>query len=258
MRRILIREKLAEMGVNVEDVILGDFDYIGEFTAKKSRDRSSPLFKSTGCFFRPNYERGILIDSIIKRGKCHNFLEIGFGRGYGALCAAKALYEIGVTEPGSVMTIDPSLNQEHLNMLSQLFPKEWLSLIKLMKGTSYEILPKIEGKCDFIYIDGDHRLEATRSDWNDCREKFEKFLLFDDYFTETDDAAIQCKIVIDSIDDELEGCFEKDLIIQDRRIFLDDRGLKDEEITYGQVLMTRKNVSFLDETKKSDTALWDW
>ena len=37
--------------------------------------------------------------------------------------------------------------------------------------------------------------------------------------------------------DEIEG-LEKELIIMDRRIFLDDRLMKDEEIDYGQVLIT--------------------
>ena len=38
--------------------------------------------------------------------------------------------------------------------------------------------------------------------------------------------------------DEIEG-YDKELIIGDRRIFLDDRGKSDSEIDYGQVLVTK-------------------
>ena len=45
---------------------------------------------------------------------------------------------------------------------------------------------------------------------------------------------IECSKVIDQIDDE-----SKELIIMDRRIYFDDRRLKNDEIDYGQVLLTK-------------------
>ena len=45
---------------------------------------------------------------------------------------------------------------------------------------------------------------------------------------------IDCSNLIDQIEDE-----SKELIIMDRRIFLDDRGYTDEKIDYGQVLLTK-------------------
>ena len=45
---------------------------------------------------------------------------------------------------------------------------------------------------------------------------------------------ISCSKVIDKIEDD-----SKELIIMDRRIFMDDRNLPDEEIQYGQVLLTK-------------------
>ena len=56
-----IKEALKDIDFDINEVALGDFDLIGEFTAKKNRDRNSSLYKTAGCFFRPNYERGILI-----------------------------------------------------------------------------------------------------------------------------------------------------------------------------------------------------
>ena len=49
---------------------------------------------------------------------------------------------------------------------------------------------------------------------------------------------IDCARLIDTIDDE-----SKELIIMDRRIFFDDRRIPDEEIDYGQVLLTNSNFN---------------
>lgn len=37
MKKNTIHEKLKDLGVELEDVVLGDFDVIGEYTAKKNR-----------------------------------------------------------------------------------------------------------------------------------------------------------------------------------------------------------------------------
>ena len=54
---------------------------------------------------------------------------------------------------------------------------------------------------------------------------------------EYDDERIKITKVIDEINDD-----SKELIIGDRRIFIDDRGYTDDQIDYGQVLLT-KNAS---------------
>ena len=239
MEKIFIREKLEEIGVVFEDLILGDFDMIGEHTAKKSRSRNSDLYKSVGAFFRPNYERGMLIYSLIKKYEVESFLEIGFGRGYGTLCAAMAMFEMG---KGTVTTIDPALNEEFLKYLQQIFPQDWFSKIKFVNSTSQQYFANIEKEqdFDFVYIDGDHTYEGVKHDWENTKERFNKFLLFDDYHmpSKKNDGSyssdIECARLIDEIEDET-----KQLIIMDRRIFFDDRGYKDSEVDYGQVLISR-------------------
>lgn len=233
MNKIHIIDKLKSLGVNVEDITLGDFDYIGEITAKKVRDRNHPLWKTSGAFFRPNYERGILIHYLIKHFNVTSYLEIGFGRGYSSICAARALYEQGVRVKGAVTTIDPNFDKEHIEMLSSFFPQEWLSLIQFIQGYSQSVLSENKQNYDFIYIDGDHRLEAVEADWNLTKDKWNKILLFDDYNLEVN-KDIQCSFVIDKIDDP-----SKELIIMDRRIFVDDRKLPDDQIHYGQVLLSK-------------------
>jgi len=236
MERTLITDFLRSIEVNLEDIPLGDFDMIGEFTAKKSRGPDSPLYKSAGCFFRPNYERGILIYYLVKKFKVKSYMEIGFGRGYSSICAAKAMIDAGID--GQVTTIDPALSENLLNEIAQGIPHELLSKIRFIKQDSATAVPALNESFEMIYVDGDHRYEAVMSDWQNCSSRFSKFLLFDDYhMTTKKERDIDCATVIDSIDG-----IDKKLIIMDRRIFFDDRRIADDDIDYGQVLLT--NPSF--------------
>jgi predicted O-methyltransferase YrrM len=235
MKKITIQEKLKNMGVELEDINLGDFDAIGEYTAKKNRDRNSELYRKVGCFFRPNYERGILLYYLTRKKECESVLEIGFGRGYGAFCIAKAMSDHGID--GKITTVDPNFNEEFLNQLTTVFPRDWFEKIEFVQCTSDEYFKNNPDKnYDLIYIDGDHTYGAVKNDWNNSKDKFNKYLLFDDYHlpSKKSGPGIQCADLIDTIEDET-----KELIIMDRRIFLDDRGYSDEEIDYGQVLLTK-------------------
>jgi predicted O-methyltransferase YrrM len=233
MKKVHIKEKLEQLDFPLENLSIGDFDAIGEFTAKKNRNPDSELYKKVGCFYRPNYERGLLIYSLIRKYRISTYLEVGFGRGYSAFCAAKAMEDDGIN--GKITTIDPKFDVNHLQNLSKIFPKSWFEKIEFLQGTSAEVLPTLD-QFDMIYVDGDHTYEAVKSDWDMCKDKWNKVILFDDYHmpTKEEDINIQCAKVIDQI----EG-YDKELIIMDRRIFLDDRGLKDDEIDYGQVVMVK-------------------
>ena len=232
MQRKFIHEKLDDLGFSLDDFVLGDFDLIGEYCAKKQRGRDSDLYKTAGAFFRPNYERGLLISALIQEYDVKSFLEIGFGRGYGTLCAAMAMYENG---GGTITTVDPNLDQNHINMLKQIFPQEWFDMVNFVNKPSQDYLFEHDDKFDFIYIDGDHRYEAVKRDWELCERRYEQLLLFDDYVEgKNDSSEIQCAEVIDQIEDD-----SKELIIMDRRIFFDDRRISDDDINYGQVLLTR-------------------
>ena len=236
LKKIDIRKKLEEIDFSLDQISLGDFDYIGEFTAKKSRDRSSELYKNAGCFFRPNYERGILIYALITKFRLDSFLEIGFGRGYASLCASMAFRDAGID--GKVVTIDPELSEEYLKNLSNFIPKELFSCMTFIKQTSQNALPQIKENFDLIYIDGDHTYDAVKSDWENTKNMYNKFLIFDDYVpAERTDDGMQCARLIDEIEDE-----SKELITMDRRIFYDDRGVSDENMDYGQVMLTNSGL----------------
>jgi hypothetical protein len=240
MKTLLIQDKLKALNIDPNSIILGDFDQLGEFTAKRTRTPDSEHYRSSGFFYRANYERGILISSLIKKYELSSFLEIGFGRGYSTLCAAKAFYDLGIS--ANIVTIDPALEENYVNELQKILPKEWFSCITFIRGTSQQALEQVTDKFDLIYIDGDHSYEATKHDWLMTKDKFKSFLLFDDYKL-SEDPHIKCRKAIDEIDHELENCHEPELIKMDRRMFVDDRRLSNDEIDYGQVLFTRKDVN---------------
>lgn len=233
MKRVMITDKLDSIDVPVSSLSLGMFDYIGEYTAKKSRNEGDQLFHNTGCFFRANYERGMLLYSLIKRFEIKSVLEIGFGRGYASFCMAKAMCDLGF-EDGKVVTVDPNIHEDFLKQLTHVFPQAWFSKIMMMKGTSQEAFSKFENdqKFDLIYIDGDHRASSVRADWEASKERYTKFVLFDDYRLENDKKDIDVRSIVDEIQED------KEFIIMDRRIFFDDRGIADDDIDYGQVLIT--------------------
>jgi predicted O-methyltransferase YrrM len=234
MKKLLIKEKLNELGIEIEEINMGLFDNIGEYTAKKSRDPNSNLYKSAGCFFRPNYERGILMYYMTKQYNFKSILEVGFGRGYTTFCIAKALCDFKID--GKVTTIDPVFSQDFLTQIFKIFPKEWFEKINFIQSTSEEFFKQHSGDFDLIYIDGDHRYDYVKKDWEYSKKIAKKYVIFDDYHLPTKtEKDIEVSKVVDNITN-----YKKELIIMDRRLFLDDRSLKDNEIDYGQVIVDMK------------------
>jgi hypothetical protein len=137
-----------------------------------------------------------------------------------------------------VVTVEPALDDKFLQMLQQVFPQDWFKYVQFAKGTSQQVLSQVDETFDLVYIDGDHSYQGTKHDWEKTKDKYNKFLLFDDYHMPTkDDPGIKCSQVIDEIDDP-----SKELIIMDRRMFFDDRRFEDMQIDYGQVLLTKPGV----------------
>ncbi len=232
IKKVHIRDLLSDLGSPVESLNLGNFDYIGEFTAKKQRTPDKKEFKEVGAFFRPNYERGLLIHALIKKYDIKKYMEIGFGRGYSCFCAAMTMEELG---RGEVITVDPRLDKDMLERMSSIFPGEWFQRISFYQSTSDEFFKDYDMSFDMAYIDGDHTYKAVKKDWVNVSSKDPSVVLFDDYHLP---GKVQKDMEVSSLVDEIEDD-SKTLIIMDRRIFLDDRGYSDEEIDYGQVLITR-------------------
>ena len=75
MKKIYITDKLKNLGFSLEDFCMGNFDIIGEACAKKQRNPNSEKYKKFGAFFRPNYERGLLIYALILEYDIKSFFD---------------------------------------------------------------------------------------------------------------------------------------------------------------------------------------
>ena len=151
-----------------------------------------------------NYERGILLYSLIAKYKPKNVLEIGTAEGYSTLCMAWAMVDHDIN--GKIFTIDPKpfdtpiereitweKNPEHntvslstKELWNKFADKEWIKKIEVLTGFSGEILQKKTNelpKMDMGFIDGHHAYEAVIHDFyaflQTASENF--YLLFDDY-----------------------------------------------------------------------------
>lgn len=236
MKTLMITDQLEDMGVDLNDVNFGKFDALGDITARRTRNPQSEGFKKHGAFYRANYERGILIYYLIRElasgSEEFSMLEIGFGRGYASACALMSMEDHGIE--GRVTTVDPVINQGQLTAISSMVPSV-MSKLHCLQGTSRQAFESgmLEAKSfDFSYVDGDHSEEGVKYDRDHVLPITKKMILFDDYHLDDQEEHIQCRKPIDEI------TADKRLIIMDRRLFPDERGLKDEEIRYGQVLVS--------------------
>ena len=242
MRITHIKDKLHQFGVDWRTINLGEFDEIAEPCAKKRREPTNEWYPRCGAFFRPNCERGILIYHLIRKFRMTSFVEVGFGRGYVSLCAAKAFHDMGAK--GRIVSIDLNFDQNFLKALQQIMPVDWFKMLELFQGPSSHVLQQVQGEFDLSYIDGDHSREGTLSDWTMLKDRTNVAILFDDYHLPSkQDAGIQCRDAIDNINFEGEGWQQPELIRMDRRLFPDDRQLPDEAIDYGQVLTLKKGIT---------------
>ena len=179
-----IRSFIKSLGITVPD----DKEFL-------KLSKSMPIYSENEELHSINYERGILLYSIIAKYKPQNVLEIGTAKGYSTLCMAWAMHDYNI--PGTIHTIDPTLDtkfeikiDDKINVLTttQLWKKiasdKWLSKIKPYAGYSGEIMDKHQfPKIDFAYIDGHHVYEAVEHDFyaflNTSSNDFR--ILFDDY-----------------------------------------------------------------------------
>ncbi len=218
-----VKDKVIELGVELPAI--ESFWKIGDLTALRHEE--------THGFYRSNYERGLLLYSLVSKYRPRVILEYGTGRGYGALCMARALADNGID--GRVYTIDlrhydekqawaidygygPRVEELSLSDIwPQHAPVEWLDRIQRLNGRSVEVMKrwKSEGlpKVEFAFIDGGHDYLGVKHDFysmlNVAAQSFR--ILFDDYVDKPGFGV--CKL----IDEEVAPVVQAELIWSDGR-----------------------------------------
>ncbi|HOZ29739.1 MAG TPA: O-methyltransferase [Bacteroidales bacterium] len=97
-----------------------------------------------------NYQ-GQLLSMLVKLTKAESILEIGTFSGYSTICMARALNDIGKITTIEINDEIQWLNTKYFN-LAKLENK-----IDAIVGDALDIIPELNEKFDFIYIDGDKR-----------------------------------------------------------------------------------------------------
>ena len=194
-----------------------------------------------------NYERGILLYSLIAKFRPKNVLEIGMAEGYSTLCMAWAMTDYNIN--GRIFTIDPKPfdvpikrkitweeNPEHDTILlstkelwNKFADKEWIEKIEVLTGFSGEVLQKKTEKfpkMDMGFIDGHHVYESVIHDFyaflRTASENF--YLLFDDYIPNETDGVTKV------IDEEVVPNFDVTLIKTNAKQQRKEIGVKEEEL----------------------------
>jgi predicted O-methyltransferase YrrM len=134
--------------VDLDDYILDHID--------KESEQLSRLYRTAHVkLLRPRMLAGHLQGRILKmlvRMQCpQRILEIGTYTGYATLCLAE-----GLPEGGEIHTIE--IDDEMADFIREQFDQSTLkSQIHLHLGDAMEIIPRLEGWFDLIFIDADKR-----------------------------------------------------------------------------------------------------
>jgi len=250
MRHCDIKEKIPELlpgGV--------DWDQIVRFG-----DLTKLRVDGGGRFHHANYESGLLLYAIVRRFKPRRILEIGTGRGFGAVCMAQALCDEGID--GCIITVDtiphdqkqtwpiddgagPKVEQLSVQEVWQrYFGPELRDKVEFRHGFSTEAMAQLEDEGwqpDFVYIDGDHTFASAKHDFF-CslllaRRPFR--LLLDDYTPHSNHFGVR-RVV----DRYVNPFFAAEAIYNDGRWF--GEGRENEPIgaqDYAQVLVDSEKMT---------------
>ncbi len=139
----------------MEDYILAHIDEEGELLSRLNRDAHVNLLRPR---MLSGHLQGRLLKMFCRMQRPLRVLEIGTYTGYATLCMAEALPEGAVIH---TIEINDELEDFILKYLNQ---SEHRNKIRLHIGDALDIVPKLEGLFDMVFIDADKRLYAEYYD----------------------------------------------------------------------------------------------
>jgi hypothetical protein len=206
-------------------------------------------------FHHANYESGLLLYALVRHFRPTEILEIGTGRGYGAMCMAMGLRDAGID--GKIITLDVhrygekqewaiddggGSRVERLSLQDvweKHFDADLRAMIEHRQGFSSDGMEGLLAEDGFhpqlVYIDGDHTYTITRHDlYASMLLAARPFrILMDDYHPRSDLYGVRRLV-----DDTLAPVFEMDAIHNDQRWLGEARAdVPLSESNYAQVLL---------------------
>lgn len=245
LRHVDVKDKLAELLPERPDwdALLR----LGDLTKLRVR--------SDGSFYRANYESGLLLYALVRRFRPRSILEIGTGRGFGALSLAMGLRDAGVD--GCVLTVDvkgydekqswpidegsgPRVAELSLrDVWERLADRDLLSRVERACGSAREVLRRLREsgsfRADLVYIDGEHTWTAVRHDYLASLLLVGRpfRILLDDYIPGSDLYGVRRLV-----DEEVVHEFEAEAVYTDRRWHGgENASVPLERAAYAQVLV---------------------
>lgn len=141
--------------MNIDDYILSHIDEEPPQLARLNRDAHVNLLRPR---MLSGHLQGRILKMLVRMIKPRRILEIGTYTGYATLCLAEAL-----PEGGEVHTIE--INDELEDFIRRQFDASDVGdKISLHIGDAMEIIPKLGGYFDLVFIDADKRLYADYFD----------------------------------------------------------------------------------------------
>jgi predicted O-methyltransferase YrrM len=135
--------------MNLEDYVLDHIDEEGESLAALYRAAHVRLVRPRMV---AGHWLGRVLKMLVRLHRPARVLEIGAYSGYSAICMAEGLPAGGIVE-----TIERE--EEMVDFIREQFARSGLGhRIRLHVGDALEVIPRLEGMFDMVFIDGDKRL----------------------------------------------------------------------------------------------------
>ena len=141
--------------MQIDDYILNHIDEEGELLSRLNRDAHVNLLRPR---MLSGHLQGRILKMLVRIRKPQRILEIGTYTGYATLCLAE-----GLPKNGEIHTIE--IDDELEDFIIKQFNQSPLKdKIRLHIGDAMDIIPRLTGMFDLVFIDADKRLYSQYYD----------------------------------------------------------------------------------------------